>query len=138
MATAASAPTAWPAKARHRPRCTATRMQTRWRPAMRNELLCIRRALASMLIGAALCGSALAADIQIINASPPGVGLNDPTPAAPVGGIDGTTVGAQSLKVFERVAEIWGKKLRSDVPISVLTFYERLDCDATSAVLGAA
>jgi hypothetical protein len=105
---------------------------------MRNELHVARRILASVFIGAALCGSALAADIEIINASPPGIGLNDPTPAAPVGGNTATTVGGQSLKVFERVAEIWGKKLRSDVPITVLTFYERLDCDATSAVLGAA
>ena len=105
---------------------------------MRNERKSLWHALASVLIGTALCGSALAADIEIINASPPGIGLNDPTPAAPVGGNTGTTVGEQSLKVFERVAEIWGKKLRSDVPISVLTFYEPLDCDATSAVLGAA
>jgi hypothetical protein len=109
---------------------------------MRNELRGglrnVWRALASVLIGIALCSSVLAADIQIINASPPGIGLNDPTPAAPVGGNDGTTVGAQSLKVFERVAEIWGKKLRSDIPVSVLTFYEPLECDATSAVLGAA
>jgi len=38
---------------------------------MRNELHVARRILASVIIGAALCSSALAADIEIINASPP-------------------------------------------------------------------
>ena len=44
--------------------------------------------------GPALAGGAT---ITIVNMNAPGVGFNDPTPAAPVGGNPGTTVGQQRL-----------------------------------------
>ena len=46
-------------------------------------------------------GSAAAADLQLLNLDNPGVGLNDTTPAAPVGGNPGTTKGAQATFVYE-------------------------------------
>ena len=41
-----------------------------------------------------------AATITIVNVNAPGVGFNDPTPVAPVGGNPGTTIGQQRLKAF--------------------------------------
>jgi hypothetical protein len=79
-----------------------------------------------------------AATFRIINADNPGVGFNDPTPAAPVGGNTGTTVGEQRQIVFLKVAEIWGQNLRSDVPIRVLATFTPLRCSSDRAVLGAA
>ncbi len=67
-----------------------------------------------------------------------GVGFNDPTPATPVGGNTGTTVGAQRLIVFQEAARIWGALLPSDVPIKVDSSFQALDCSANSAVLGSA
>ena len=48
------------------------------------------------------------ATITIVNKDPVGVGFNDPTPAAPVGGNAGTTLGQQRLNVFQAAAAIWG------------------------------
>ena len=48
------------------------------------------------------------ATILIINGNAAGVGFNDPTPGAPVGGNIGTTVGQQRLIAFQRAANIWG------------------------------
>ena len=79
-----------------------------------------------------------AATITIVNANEPGVGFNDPTPALPVGGNSGTTLGQQRLIAFQRAADIWGATLNSSVPVRVDAAFEPLDCDATGAVLGAA
>lgn len=82
--------------------------------------------------------SAQAAQINVINGDDPGVGFNDATPALPVGGNAGTTVGEQRRNVYEFVAKFWGRRLRSDVSIEVLGFFPKLRCTATQAVLGAA
>jgi hypothetical protein len=67
-----------------------------------------------------------------------GQGFDDPTPALPVGGNTGATLGAQRLNAFTHAAQIWGSKLTSDVEIRILASFEPLACDATSAVLGSA
>ncbi|MCS7079570.1 MAG: hypothetical protein NZ585_05905 [Chloracidobacterium sp.] len=72
--------------------------------------------------------------IIIRNQNDPGVGFNDPTPATPVGGNPGTTLGQQRLNVFQRAAEIWGATLRSSVPIIVNGRFTSLP----SGVLGSA
>ena len=79
-----------------------------------------------------------AATITIINADMPGVGFNDPTATAPVGGNPGTTLGQQRLNVFEAAAAKWGANLNSTVPISVEAKWEPLTCMPSSAVLGSA
>jgi hypothetical protein len=98
--------------------------------------------LARRLAGAALtltfAAATQAATFNIVNTDEPGVGFNDPKTVAPVGGNAGVTLGEQRQIVFAKVAEIWGQKLQSDVPITVLASFSPLDCDATSAVLGAA
>ncbi len=79
-----------------------------------------------------------AATITIVNADPAGVGFNDPTSVAPVGGNAGTTLGQQRLNAFQAAATIWGSVLTSTVPILVRASWPALSCDVTGAVLGSA
>jgi hypothetical protein len=51
-------------------------------------------------------GVSHATTITIVNQDGVNEGFNDPTPAAPVGGNPGTTVGAQRLFVFQHAADI--------------------------------
>jgi len=67
-----------------------------------------------------------AATIVILNANAAGVGFNDPTPAAPVGGNPGTTRGQQRLNAFQAAANIWGATLNSTVTIVVQATLEPL------------
>jgi hypothetical protein len=79
-----------------------------------------------------------AATIIIQNGNAAGVGFNDPTPVAPVGGNVGTTLGQQRLIAFQAAAAIWGATLNSVPSITILSTFEPLTCTATSAVLGSA
>lgn len=79
-----------------------------------------------------------AATIVIMNGNAAGVGFNDPTPVAPVGGNTGTTLGQQRLIAFQHAANVWGATLNSTVTIKVLATFEPQSCNATSAVLGSA
>ena len=84
----------------------------------------MRRLIYSVAAVAAMAlagvSSALAqGQIIIINNNAPGVGFNDPTPAAPVGGNPGTTLGQQRLNVFEHAANIWEGVLQPKVDVLV-------------------
>ena len=79
-----------------------------------------------------------ATTITIVNRNAPGIGFNDPAPAAPIGGNRGTTLGQQRLIAFEYAASVWGAALDSAVPIRVAASFEPLACTATSATLGSA
>lgn len=68
----------------------------------------------------------------------PGVGFNDTTPVAPVGGNAGTTLGKQRLIVFQAAADAWGRVLESDVPIEIDASFAPLECTGGGAVLGQA
>jgi len=96
--------------------------------------------LARLLFAALfLSWQASAAQFVIVNADFPGEGFNDPTPAAPVGGNPGTTLGEQRINVFLRAGEIWGKSLKSERVIHVFAFFDNtMFCNATSATLGGA
>jgi hypothetical protein len=100
----------------------------------------IRRGLLySALLAAGLCGamSATAAEIKIVNQDAgTGQGLDDHTPATPVGGNPGTTFGQQALNVFQFAASIHGAYLKSNVTIINNATFEPLECDATGGVLG--
>jgi hypothetical protein len=106
------------------------------------HLLSPRSWLGKLALGAAALAvsgtSFAAATIVIQNGNAPGVGFNDPTPATPVGGNTGTTLGAQRLNAFQFAANIWGATLSSDVVITVLATFEPQGCTATSATLGSA
>jgi hypothetical protein len=82
--------------------------------------------------------AASAATITIINLDSAGVGLNDTTPATPVGGNTGTTKGAQALQTFELAASIWAGLLDSSVEIKVGASFAALSCTAFSGTLGSA
>lgn len=101
-----------------------------------------RNVLFKALLGLGLLGMAgyaTAADIRIDNQDAgTGQGLDDPTPITPVGGNPGVTRGEQARIVFQFAADIWGAVLQSDTPITVSASFARLECDATSGVLGSA
>ncbi|HEY6195216.1 MAG TPA: PA domain-containing protein [Candidatus Eisenbacteria bacterium] len=97
------------------------------------------RTLGTAALLAALASPAFAsATINIINLDGAGEGFNDATPAAPVGGNPGTTIGQQRLNCFTHAAAIWAGILTSAVPINIQAQFNPLTCNATSAVLGAA
>ncbi|QOY88933.1 PA domain-containing protein [Paludibaculum fermentans] len=79
-----------------------------------------------------------AATIVIVNFDDPGVGFNDPTPVAAVGGNPGTTLGQQRLLAFQAAANKWGATLTSNVIITVAAYWDHLSCNSSGAVLGSA
>lgn len=97
----------------------------------------LRGAAAVALLGMAMHAQS-AVSIVINNLDGPGVGFNDPTPAVPVGGNTGTTVGQQRQIAFAYAANIWGATLTSSVPIVINASFQPLTCTATGAVLGSA
>lgn len=92
----------------------------------------------TMFLMLAVASVSNAAVITILNNDGAGEGFNDPTPAAPVGGNTGTTVGQQRLNVFQKAADIWGGMLPSAVTIIVRAQFDPQTCTASSAVLGSA
>lgn len=106
---------------------------------MHNNFIGIKRAFAALTLACvSLTGAQAAATLDIINGNAPGVGFNDTTVVAPVGGNNATTLGAQRMVAFRYAAEIWAAKLTSTVPIRILATFEPLSCSASSATLGAA
>ncbi len=92
-------------------------------------------ALAALLLGAPMSARAT---ITIVNMDSPGEGFNDATPAAPVGGNPGLTIGQQRLNCFTKAAQIWDAILGSPVTILIQASFDPLFCTPTSAVLGSA
>jgi hypothetical protein len=76
--------------------------------------------------------------VIIVNRDAAGVGFNDPTPVAPVGGNEGTTIGQQRLNVFERAGKRWSGVLDMKVDIRVRASFASLTCTDTDVVLGQA
>jgi len=99
-----------------------------------------RARLACLLVSGALCAPPAfgAATIAIVNNDAAGVGFNDPTVVAPVGGNTGTTLGQQRLIAFQAAANKWGATLTSAVTIRIRAQWTALSCNATAAVLGSA
>lgn len=80
----------------------------------------LRAALAAAALAFAFVSSASAEGrIIVVNGNLPGIGFNDPTPAAPVGGNTGTTLGEQRMKVFQYAADVWTAVLNPKVDIYV-------------------
>ncbi len=95
-------------------------------------------AIALSLMCGALTSAYAGVTITIENGNAAGVGFNDTTPATPIGGNPGTTLGEQRLFAFTYAANIWGSTLNSNVPITIFATFEPLSCTATSATLGSA
>jgi hypothetical protein len=106
---------------------------------MRNSFLSRHFARSVITVACALaCVGAEAATISITSRDAPGVGFNDPTPVAPVGGNTGTTLGQQRWNVYKYVASIWEKALQSDQVIKVSAGWQPLTCTKDTATLGSA
>lgn len=99
---------------------------------MRTELRLLLLALAVVAPGA------FATTVTIDNVNAVGVGFNDVTPALPVGGNTGVTLGQQRLIVFQQAASQWARLLNSSVTIKVQASMTALTCTASSATLGSA
>src|ERR1051325_5554031 len=93
--------------------------------------------LAVLILGTASTASATAT-IVILNNDAAGVGFNDTTPATPVGGNSGTTLGQQRLIAFQEAANKWGATIDSPITITIRAQWAAQTCTATSAVLGSA
>jgi hypothetical protein len=96
------------------------------------------KTLAAVLIGMAYAAPSLAANMVLNNVDVPGVGFNDPTPAAPVGGNAGTTVGEQRLIAYRRALDLWGATLSSNVTVVVQGSFAGLNCTPTGGTLAQA
>ncbi len=96
---------------------------------MRKHILNAKTSLVlfAMIAVLACSSSAFAsATIVIVNADGANEGFNDPTPAVPVGGNPGTTLGAQRLFAFTHAANIWGSTLDSNVTIRIQAAFNPL------------
>src|SRR5690606_26180415 len=99
-----------------------------------------RTLLFSALLAAGLMQASVAhagATIKVVNLDEgTGQGLDDPTPADPIGGNPGTTRGDQAKVVFQFAADLWGSVLDSDVEIINTVTFQPLSCTETGGVLG--
>jgi hypothetical protein len=75
------------------------------------------------------------AQVALVNLNAPGVGLNDPTPVAPVAGNTGTTLGEQRRNVLARAASLWARNLKSFAPVRIQVQFGPRSCTPTAAVL---
>ncbi len=92
--------------------------------------------LALLLAGLLLAAAAPATTITIVNDDDPGVGFNDSTPADPVDGNSGTTLGEQRMNTAQAAADQWAGLVESQVEILVQANWEELECSPDSGVLG--
>ena len=86
----------------------------------------LRASLVALLTLAAPAFASAAARIVVVPFDDPGEGFNDPTPATPVGGNTGVTLGEQRLIAFQFAADRWGAMLDSNVTIYVLAAFDPL------------
>ena len=80
------------------------------------------------------------ATIVIFNDDGPGVGFNDTTAVAPVGGNTGTTLGQQRMIAAQAAANIWGASLVSGPTITIRATWQDMSasCTPTSGTLASA
>ena len=95
---------------------------------------------AGLLLGLAVAsGTAWAQATIVVNFTNTGtVGYNDPTPALPVGGNPGTTLGEQRRLATQHAANLWAATLTSSATIRINAQFTTQACTETSATLGSA
>jgi hypothetical protein len=100
----------------------------------------MRRALllSLVLLGGAFNAFAGTGKVVIVNIDLGNVGFNETTPAQPVGGNPGTTLGEQRMNVFQAAAARWTTMLDTNVDIIVQASFAPLQCDDSGAVLASA
>lgn len=96
-------------------------------------------AAAALLGGAMVASQAWAQATIVVNFSNTGVvGYNDPTPAQPVGGNSGTTLGDQRRIATQHAANLWASTLTSSATIRIQAQFTAQACTETSGTLGSA
>src|SRR5687768_15265445 len=108
---------------------------------MKNQFLhLLTVSVFALLISFATASTAFASTtITIQNNDPAGTGFNDPTPASPVGGNNGTTLGEQRLIAFQFAAGLWGATLNSVPSITIRASWSTsMPCSATAGTLASA
>ena len=105
-----------------------------------NKFITSKRLSAALALGIVgwVSGAQAAATLVIVNGDAAGVGFNDPTVVAPVGGNTGTTLGEQRLNAFQAAANKWGATLTSVPVIRIQARWTALSCTSSGAVLGSA
>ena len=96
----------------------------------------LRALVCSALIFLAASSGHADAVITVINLDGADEGFNDATPAAPIDGNPGTTIGQQRLNVFQAAADAWGKTIGSNVPVLVDASWDALECGEEGTTLG--
>lgn len=76
--------------------------------------------------------------ITLVGRDAAGVGLNDPTPVAPIGGNPGRTLGQQRTIAYQYAMDLWGALLTSTPEIRVRASFASLTCQEGRTVLGQA
>jgi hypothetical protein len=95
--------------------------------------------LLTVALSLGLCTSAAAIDVQLFNFDTgTGVGLDDPSPRAPVGGNPGQTLGQQRQIAYQYAADLWSAVLDGDVPVRVIASTQPLPCTPTAGTLAQA
>lgn len=74
--------------------------------------------------------------LTVVSLDSAGVGFKDPTPAAPVGGNTGTTLGQQRLNAVNFAAGTWAAALDSPVEIQIGAQFTQAPCSVGFTVLG--
>ncbi len=103
---------------------------------MRNNTLRLALVALAGVLAAPVVNAA--ATFTIINTNAPGVGFNDLSPRAPVGGNTGTTLGEQRINAFVHAVSKWADTLDSSVDIVMDAAFVAQTCTPTGAVLGSA
>jgi hypothetical protein len=117
----------------------ASRLRSQEELTMKQLYTKIPALVLTLIVGLMATSTAFGtATIVISNGDAPNVGFNDPTPATPVSGNLGTTVGEQRLNAFQFAANVWGATLTSGPTITIRASWAKLSCSANSGVLGQA
>ncbi len=90
-----------------------------------------------LLLGLGM-STAQAANIVVVNNDSPDEGFNDTTPATPVGGNPGTTLGQQRLNALQFAANLLGARLASNITIPIDAEFNPQQCSPGNATLAAA
>lgn len=105
---------------------------------MKSQRALLVLALLPLVLAVSALPALAGANVVIVPFDPPGTGYFDPTPATPVGGNPGTTLGDQRLIAAQFAATLWGATLTSSQPIFVAVQFTALPCSPTGGVLGSA
>lgn len=98
----------------------------------------MRRFVLLLVLVSAVNATAGTGKFIVLNSDKPGTGFNDPTPVAPVGGNEGTTLGAQRMNVFAEAARRWQYSLDTNVDVKISAQFSPIPggCSDSGITLG--